>query len=268
MAEPRDPEAPLAGIGVLVTRPAHQAAPLARLIEQAGGTAILFPAIEIAPPRDPAALEAVLDRLDTFDLAVFVSPNAVEQTFRALRARDRSWPPQLAAACVGRATAAALERHGVSVAAVPERQFDSEALLAHPRLADVAGRRIVIFRGDGGRELLAETLRARGAEVTYAECYRRAPPPADPGPLIERWRRGEIAIVTITSSDALRNLYDALGDEGRALLLCTPIVVLSEAQAEACRRLGFATRPLVAAQPSDEAILERIKAWRARAFSL
>jgi len=266
--EPLDPEAPLAGVGVLVTRPAHQAAPLARLIEQAGGTPVLFPAIEIAPPRDPAALDVVLDRLDTFDLAAFVSPNAVEQAFRALRARGRSWPPQLAAACVGRATAAALEQHGVSVVAVPEQRFDSEALLAHPRLADVAGRRVVIFRGDGGRELLAETLRTRGAEVTYAECYRRAPPQTDPGPLIERWRRGEIAIVTITSSDALQNLYDVLGDAGRALLLRTPIVVLSEAQAAACRRLGFTTRPLVAAQPSDEAILDRIKAWRTHAFSL
>lgn len=268
MSDAPDAAGPLAGCGVLVTRPAHQAGRLAQLIEQAGGTAIRFPTIEIVPPLDPEPLLALLDRLGEFDLAVFVSPNAAEQTIGWLRARHLTWPARLAVASVGGATAAVLERHGLAVAASPDRRFDSEALLALPQLQHVAGKRVVIFRGDGGRELLAETLSRRGATVTYAECYRRVRPQADPAELIERWRHGEIDIVTITSTAGLRNLYETLGDTGRGWLTHTPIVVLSEAQAAACRRFGFTTQPLLATAASDEAILEAIRGWRAGRFSL
>lgn len=262
-----DPGRPLSGVGVLITRPAHQAGRLARLIESAGGNAVRFPAIEIAPPADPAALAAVLDRLAEFDLAVFVSANAVEQAFARLRARGQHWPSSLPAACIGRATAGALGRAGVDPLTPPAR-FDSEALLALPALSRVRGRQVVIFRGEGGRELLAETLAERGAKVVYAECYRRVRPRADPTPLIERFRRNEIHAVCITSTDGLRNLHDVLGEAGREHLAHTPVVVLSAAQAAACRRLGVAAEPLIATEASDEAILEALKAWRLRRFSL
>lgn len=265
MPESSDEASALKGVGVLVTRPAHQAEPLARLIERAGGTAVRFPTIAIAPPAHPERLDAVLDRLSEFDLAVFVSPNAVTHTFA--RPGARSWPPHLATACVGKASARALEEHGVR-AMVPAERYDSEALLALPALQQMAGQRVVIFRGDGGRELLADTLARRGATITYAECYRRVRPPGDAAALIERWRRGEIDIVTVTSSDGLRNLHDMLGEGGRDRLLDTPVVVLSAAQADACRRMGFASEPLLAPAASDQAILETIRAWRLGRFSL
>lgn len=257
----------LAGIGVLVTRPAHQAEALAALIEQAGGRAICFPTIEIAPPCDPEPLLAVLDRLTDYDLAVFVSVNAVEQAFAWLRARRLVWPAGLAAACVGKATAAALAARGVAAIAPPQR-FNSESLLALPPLQQVAGKKVVIFRGDGGRELLAETLAARGATITYAECYRRVRPQADPQALIEHWRRGEIHVVVITSTESLHNLFEMLGETGRTWLTHSAVVVLSETQARACRELGFSTEPLIAAEASDAAIFETIRAWRRARFSL
>lgn len=265
MPETPHEAAALQGVGVLVTRPVHQAEPLARLIERAGGTAVRFPTIEIAPPADLGALHAVLDRLSEFDLAIFVSPNAVAEVFARLGAR--SWPPHLAVACVGQASARALAEYGVGAMA-PQNRFDSESLLALPALQAMAGKRVIIFRGDGGRELLADTLVARGAAVTYAECYRRVRPANDPDPLIERWRRGGIDIVSITSTDGLRNLYDMLGETGRDRLLATPVVVLSAAQADACRRLGFAAEPLIAHSASDEAILDAIQTWQLGRFSL
>lgn len=267
MSKTDDALRPLAGVGVLITRPAHQAEHLARLIEHAGGVAIRFPTIDIVPPADPGPLLAILDRLEDFDLAIFISANAVEQAFVWLRAARRPWPSHLPAACVGRATADALAQQGIT-AAVPGQRFDSEALLGLALLQEVAGKKVVIFRGDGGRELLADTLVARGAAVTYAECYRRVRPHADVEALIEAWRRGEIHIVSVTSTEGLRNLHEMLGETGRGWLLYTPVVVLSRAQAETCHELGWQSPPLVATAASDEAILEAIKTWRQQRFSL
>jgi uroporphyrinogen-III synthase len=256
------PESPsLAGVRVLVTRPREQAENLARLIEARGGEAIRFPVIEIAEPRDPRALLAVIDRLKDFALAIFISPNAVKRAMNLIRARG-GLPSGLRVACVGRGSARELQHFGVDKVIVPPDRFDSEALLELPELQQVAGKRIVIFRGDGGRELLGDTLRARGAEIEYAECYRRLRPDTDATPLRHRWARGEIDIVSVTSVDGLRNLFNMLGKDGQPWLIRTPIVVVSERMAQVCRELGFTTGPRLAATAGDEAILEAIQTWR------
>ncbi|MEW6332024.1 MAG: uroporphyrinogen-III synthase, partial [Pseudomonadota bacterium] len=234
---------------------------LARLIEARGGEAIRFPVIEIAEPRDTRALLAVIDRLRDFSLAIFISPNAVNRVMGLIQARG-GLPPALQIACVGRGSARELKRFGIENAIVPPDRFDSEALLELPELQAVKGKRIVIFRGDGGRELLGDTLKARGAEVEYAECYRRLRPDTDATPLRRRWERGEIDIVSVTSVDSLRNLFDMIGETGRPRLLRTPVVVVSERMAQVCRELGFQTGPRMATTAGDEAILEAIQAWR------
>lgn len=256
------PESPsLAGVRVLVTRPRDQAENLAHLIEERGGEAIRFPVIEIAEPLDTRALFAVIDRLKDFALAIFISPNAVNHAMKLILARGRL-PLGLRVACVGRGSARELKRFGVDKAIVPPDRFDSEALLELPELQQVAGKRIVIFRGEGGRELLGDTLRARGAEIVYAECYRRLRPDTDSTPLLRRWERGEIDIISVTSIDGLRNLFDMVGKTGQPWLIRTPVVVVSERMAQVCRELGFATEPRVAATAGDEAILEAIQTWR------
>jgi uroporphyrinogen-III synthase len=253
----------LAGVRVLITRPREQAENLARLIEAEGGEAIRFPVIEITDPQNSRALFATIDRLEAFDIAIFISPNAVNRAMNLILARRGGLPPGLRLACVGRGSARELKHFGVEQAIVPPGRFDSEALLELPALREVAGARIVIFRGDGGRELLGDTLAARGATVEYAECYRRTLPAADATPLLRRWARGEVNIVTVTSVEGLRNLYEMLGSAGQAWLIRTPIVVVSERMAAVCRELGFKTEPLVAARAADEALLEAVKAWRA-----
>ncbi|MBL8406120.1 MAG: uroporphyrinogen-III synthase, partial [Dechloromonas sp.] len=157
---------PLAGRTIVVTRPQAQAAPLAEAIAAAGGSPLIFPLLEIAPASDPQPLADAVNRLADYALAVFISPNAVDHALPAILERG-SWPTTLLPAAVGQGTVRALAAHGVTGCIAPTERFDSEALLELAALADerVAGRRVAIFRGDGGRELLADTLRERGATV-------------------------------------------------------------------------------------------------------
>jgi uroporphyrinogen-III synthase len=251
---------PLAGVRVLVTRPREQAGNLARLIEADGGEAFVFPALEIAPVADPSALERILARLGEFDLAIFVSANAVRHGLA--RHPAPALPHGLRIAAVGEATARALRGQGVDEVLLPSARFDSEALLALPELQAMAGRRVVIFRGEGGRELLADALRARGARVEHAECYRRVKPASDPAPLLGRLRDGALDIATVTSVETLDNLLLLAGEAGAAPLKRLPVVVVSERIARACQAAGFAQPALVSRAASDEAIVERLRAWR------
>jgi uroporphyrinogen-III synthase len=146
-----------------------------------------------------------------------------------------------------------LERFGVSGVIAPEGRFDSEALLELPALTDVAGKRIVIFRGEGGRELLGDTLTARGAHLEYAECYRRTRPRADVSPLMRAWARHEVHAVVVTSSGGMSHLFDMVGKLGQAWLQKTPVFVPHPRIAEAARGLGV--REVVLTAAGDEGIV-------------
>ncbi len=207
---------PLAGLGVLITRPTAQAAGLRARIAELGGCPVLFPALDILP-LDPAV--STQYDLAACDLAIFVSPSAVQFGL----ARSPSWPAGLPVAGLGQGTAAALRAGGVAAVLVPDTGADSEHLLALPQLQDMAGRHVCIFRGDGGRELLADTLRARGASVDYIPCYRRGLGSADPAPLRETWRRGGIQAVTVLSTQTLDNLFTLLGEDDAGLIRATPM---------------------------------------------
>jgi len=248
----------LAGRRIVVTRPAGQNEGLAELIRAAGGEPIVFPVLEILDLEDTRALVAAADRLHEYDLAVFISPNAVDKALNVIGAR-RAWPPGLRAATIGRASERALARYGVADVIAPSGRFDSEALLALPQLADVQGWRVVVFRGDGGRELLGDTLRERGATVDYIECYRRVRPNADVEPLLKRWGRGEIDAVTVSSSEGLRNLYDMLGKLGQAWLKRTPLLAPHARIAENARALGC--ERVIETGPADEGLCAGLVAF-------
>jgi uroporphyrinogen-III synthase len=228
----------LAGRGIVVTRPAHQAGPLAARIAAAGGRVILFPAIAILDPAEFAPFNALIDRLHEFDLAIFISPNAVNKAMKAITAR-RALPVGLVIAAVGHATANALHARGVSNVIAPADGVDSEALLGLPALETMAGRRVVIFRGEGGRELLGDALTARGARVEYAECYRRVNPRLDPAPLFDAWAREELHAVVVTSSEGLDNLWEMLGKKGQTHLVGTPLFVPHPRIAASARLRGL-----------------------------
>lgn len=253
---------PLAGKRIVVTRPREQAEGLAACIREAGGEPLLFPTIEIRDLADLGPFRAIADRLEEFDYAIFVSPTSVRKALRLLRERraSRAWPARLRVAAIGRGSQRALRDEGVPGVFAPAGPADSEALLGMPAFASPAGRRIVIFRGRGGRELLGETLAARGAHVEYAECYVRARPDSDSGP----WRatgsaRVAIDAVTVTSGEGLANLDKLLDERSRKQLRQTPLFVPHARVAEQAEGLGM--RRVTVSGPGDAEILAALVAY-------
>ncbi|MET0052521.1 MAG: uroporphyrinogen-III synthase [Candidatus Thiodiazotropha sp.] len=247
----------LNGTGVLVTRAAHQAQGLVRLIEQHRGRALVWPALEIRETADPASAEALLSR--PWDLMIFVSPNAVE--FAARRIAPGQWRSG-AVAAVGASTAQALQRIGRPVDWLPEQGYDSEGLLSLPQLANPIGQSVLIVRGEGGRALLGDTLAERGARVNYAEVYRRVCPETPAGPLLSRWP-GEVQLVTATSLEVLSNLIAMLGEPGWLLLSRTPLMVISERMRDAAMARGF-SEVILADGADDRSLLQAICGWKLR----
>ena len=229
----------LAGRTILVTRPAHEAAALAEQLRAVGANPIVFPTLEIRPLPLSAASRAALRCIGASRFAVFISVNAVRHGLPLIRAAG-GWPATLCAAAVGHATAAALRAEGIDRVIAPGDGSDSEALLACSELATVRDERVLIFRGAGGRELLADTLRARGAQVLYVECYERAIPQVDPAPLCRLLEAGRVDAVVAASTEGLRNLLHILPPPSRAAVCSTPLVVTHPRVAAAARELGFA----------------------------
>jgi uroporphyrinogen-III synthase len=253
---------------ILVTRPRDQAQQLARDIELAGGIPLLCPLLEIAPAPDTQALHELMSRLDQYDLAIFISPNAVRYGMKAIRGalspnpspvhgggeRDSAGeggisilPPALKMATVGPGSAKALHESGVNDVIVPVDRFDSEGLLA--QLPNVAGWRVMIFRGDGGRELLGDTLKARGAVVEYASCYSRRKPQLDVSELLKA------DAITVTSSEALSHLSDIVQNS----LSGIPLFVPHPRIAELARVQGWQHIHLT--QTGDDGLLSALREW-------
>jgi len=229
------PLGPLAGVGVIITRPARQAAGITRQLAALGATPIVFPAIVILPPANRASLDSAHATLDQVDIAIFVSANAVEYGVPA----PVAWPSRLRTLAPGPGTAAALAATGIANATIPVTTFDSDGLLALPELHGVAGKSIVIFRGEGGRGYLGEALRARGAQVTYAECYRRAAPATGAAGLSEVLREGRAHALTLTSSEGLDNLCALLDAADVRRLRQLPAFAPHPRIAQHARELGF-----------------------------
>lgn len=234
-------EAPLAGVGVLVTRPPAQAAALMQGLAALGARPIAFPCLAILPPADPAPLQAALEHLAAAHLAIFISPTAVAHGLAAARAHG-PWPAQVAVAAVGQGTARALAEQGLTEVIQPVDGADGAHLLARlaqlPAWREPAGRRVVIFRGEHGREELADALRAQGAQVVYAPCYRRVrPPAADPTPVLAELAGGGIHALTAYSAETLDHLLDLLGPTPR--LAALPLFVPHARIAAHAQRLGL-----------------------------
>jgi uroporphyrinogen-III synthase len=225
---------------ILVTRPPEQAGQLIELIRTAGGQGVPFPTIEIKEPTNRVRLDELIQQLDTFDLAIFISPTAVSRGLASVLA-CREWPPGLKLAAVGQGSARALAARGFQGTLAPAGRADSEALLGLPEMTQVSGRRIIIFRGEGGREMLAETLRQRGATVEYAECYRRAKPDVPFSSLLAATQETPPDCVIITSSESLNNLFEMADATGRAQLMKIPFFVPHERIAKAASQCGIQT---------------------------
>jgi uroporphyrinogen-III synthase len=242
----------LKGIGIAITRPADQATKLAKLITEAGGTPILFPMIEIMPLTDYSQFEAVISEINSYDWAIFISSNAVQNGM--LRLLKHVIPTKLKFAAIGPVTANELQGFGVANVLVPNDRFDSESLLALPEMTNVAGKKVMIFRGVGGREILAETLKTHGAQVTFAECYQRINPQTDCNLLTQLYADKKLHGIVVTSSEAMRHLLD-LADSSEWLKNIT-LFVNHPRIAELPLQLGL--KVSVAETLGDEAMMGKL----------
>lgn len=242
----------LNGLHVAVTRPAEQAERLCDLIQHHGGTPILYPLIAIAPLENYQTFENQLSLLENADWAIFISSNAVDYAMPHVIRKYGNVPESLKFAAIGHQTAKQLSLFGVHNVLIPHTRFDSETLLALTEMQSVSGMNIVIFRGVGGRELMADTLKSRGANVYFAESYRRVNPQTDAKLLSDQWKLGKLDAVIVTSSEAMRHLVQMAGESLwiRHVTLC----VNHERIAELPKQLGL--KVLVATAPGDEAMLQ------------
>ena len=242
----------LAVIGIAITRPIDQAKKLAVLIAEAGGTPILFPLIEITPLDDYSQFETVISEINSYDWAIFISSNAVQNGMPRLL--KQGVPPKLQFAAIGPVTSKELQNFGVANVLSPKDRFDSESLLALTEMQAVNDKKIMIFRGVGGREILAETLKTRGAQVTFAECYQRINPQTDCDLLARLYAEKNLHGVVVTSSEAMRHLLDlASGSDW----LKNVILFVNHARiAELPLQLGFKVQ--IADALGDEAMTDKL----------
>jgi uroporphyrinogen-III synthase len=245
---------PLSGLNIVVTRPREQATDLVHRIEQLGGQPLLFPLLEIAAVSDDRVLRGQMSRLKQADLAIFISPNAVRYGMAAIRASG-AVPAALKIASVGQGSAKALRELGIEHIIAPTGRFDSESLLMLPELQNVAGKRVMIFRGDGGRELLGDTLRERGAQVEYVTCYLRSKPAVDVNALLNILPHA----MTVTSSEALNHLRDLLNEAQRQIVYATTLFVPHQRIAEAARQLGW--QQVIVTESGDDGMMSGLIAW-------
>ena len=250
---------PLRGRRILVTRPAAQAGKLIQMIAAKGGQAVLFPLLEIGPADDPRPLQRAVAQLDDYAMAIFISPNAIAFALPQMLAAG-PWPASRVAAAIGQSSAAQLVEHGLANVVAPQDRYDSEALLELPALqpAAVSGKRVLILRGNGGRELLGETLRQRGARVDAVSCYRRSAP-ADAASIVALLRERRLDALTVSSSEGLRNLLAMLDCGEMTLLQDLPFFVPHRRIFEVAAEHGLRRVTLTA--PADAGIIDSLCAY-------
>jgi uroporphyrinogen-III synthase len=222
-------EKALSDLNVLLTRPVAQSAALVAAIHALGGHACELPLIEIEPVTAPDACERIkagILNLDHYYAAIFISTNAAKIGMQWI---DRFWPQLpagLSAYAVGPGTAQVLRDFDWPVV-MSDRGVTSEDLLALPGLKQVEGKKIALFRGVGGRELLAETLRARGATVDYLELYHRHTPDYSRDFVGDLIRNQRVNVVVVSSAQILDVLLHSF-QQDVAQLNNIPLIVPSE----------------------------------------
>jgi uroporphyrinogen-III synthase len=247
----------LSGLQILVTRPALQAEPLCQRITHLGGDVLRLPVLTIEA-------RAVAAPSEQYDLLIFISTNAVQHGHAVLTAQS-----QARIAAVGAATASALQTLGHQIDITPEHAFNSETLLAHP-LLQTPPAKILLVRGSGGRELLRDTLIARGSQVDVIEVYQRiavSPSPQQYQALQTQLRNEQLDIISITSVEILQALNALLDEELRALAQRCTLLTGSARITEAARAAGWRGEHIIADSPEDSALISALTRWHTRARS-
>ncbi|TGD74349.1 uroporphyrinogen-III synthase [Mangrovimicrobium sediminis] len=216
--------------------------------------------LQALPELSADARRCVLN-LDLYQHVIFISTNAVRFGLECI---DDYWPQLpvgIAWYAIGDATAALLAERGLAVV-TPGDAMHSEGLLARPELAQVAGEKVLIVKGEGGRQTLASALRERGATVDELACYRRTCPQLPAGALAGRLARGPVAAILISSGEGLENLLTLLSAKETTKFRDIALVVPSPRVAAQAQEAGFRS-VITANNASDTAMLQALQQWRA-----
>lgn len=247
-------------LGVLVTRPAHQAEGLCSLIKQAGGRPIRLPVIDIIGPDDEATAKSMLAELAKFDIVIFISANAVHRCYLYI---GKELPAEPHIATLGQGSARQLrEDFQRSADLVPSVGYNSEALLAMPEFQAVAGKRILILKGEGGRNLLADNLADRGANVSYANLYKRMIPAQAKHQLTVIKQNEKVDVVILTSGEGIANLLSLATKTSRSWLCSLTWLVIHPRLAELARQSGCDNEIIISDGAGDESIITCLRQWQ------
>lgn len=245
------------GKTILVTRPAHQSEKLCHLIEQQGWKVLRYPVIDIHALELSIQDKRHIQHIEQYQYVFFVSANAVNFALPIFNGKIESLQKVLCIA-VGKVTCAALSDHGIRSALVPVEGFNSEAILAMPELQTLEGHCCLIIRGEGGRELLANTLRERGAKVDYLQVYKRVIPRHD-NRIVESYLLNKtLSAVFIYSGEALKHLVQMMAKQEIIInLLNVPLVVISLRVQVLAKKIGF-KKIIIADEASDVAMINAL----------
>ncbi|WP_368877794.1 uroporphyrinogen-III synthase [Providencia vermicola] len=242
---------------VLVTRPEPAGCELIAAIKAKGGDAFASPLISIAPGAELNLLGSRLQQLDQHDLVFLLSKNAVWYAHLTLKQAGRNWSDKLSYYGIGRSTGQYFEALTSRTIRWPEHGETSEALLSLPELQFLEGKRALLLRGNGGRELLASTLRSRGAEVEYCECYARHPVLYDKTEFNQQWVNANITDIVISSGQMLALLNQLIAENTKAWWFNRRLLVVSERIADQARQNGW-KKVCVANSAENNALLDAL----------
>ena len=240
---------------ILITRPNEQADSLCKLISNHGGVSVRFPTIKIQPIVRTDKLIKRFDEISKYDFIIFISRNAAKITIDHFIGNiDVFIDTQIIA--IGPGTAEELATRGLTDIICPGSQTDSKALLDLKEMQSnkIANKQILIIRGTGGRELLADSLETRGANINYVEVYKRCLPEYGKHEIGNAWYKKKPDVVVVTSNEILNNLINLLSDDKKKLF-STPLVTMSERIAERARKEGFTSKIGVAREQNDNGVL-------------
>lgn len=247
--------AQLNGQFILVTRPKHQAESLCSLIEEQGWNALRFPTLEIIALENKA-IKQQLKAINQYQWLIFVSTNAVNFAVAENDGKIDCFK-EVAIAAIGKATAKILQAIGLTVELLPKAGFNTEGLLATTEMNDVKGKACLIIRGQGGREVLADSLRERGAKVDYLEVYCRKRPDSTSLDLTDALQKGKLGAITITSGESLMNLLAMIDEALHDKLLAVPLIVISHRIKVLAEQQKF-RQIVVSKNPGNTAIVEAL----------
>ena len=252
---------PLQGKTIIITKPLQQSQYLSQQIKVLGGTPVLLPSLAITPIADKQHLLATAANLRPKDIIIFISPNAVSHSMPLVQAHYKDWPQHQHWLAVGLSTAQKLHDYNVKAVLTPSYHYNTEGLLGLPLLQSVTGVRIIIMQGVGGRELLKDTLLARGAEVQCVACYHRVIPDGNLQNAIATWQLSKKAVLISTSGNGLENITQIVDKNRQTLWQQTPLIVSSARLADKARQLGFQGNIILAKSALDDDILKQMITW-------